>query len=135
MPINLDTVLAKLHVFHLCDILNAIKSWLCACAWTSLRRRETTDVINMQTSSCWQTRLGFENLNYFCVIIYLPVHRFPFLISSRVPPPTPTPCTGLNYTRRTFIYDAATQAGGIFHCDVLHLYGLLMRRGRQTNVS
>lgn len=37
----------------------------------------------MQTSSRWQTRLGFENLNYFCVIIYLPVHRFPFLISSR----------------------------------------------------
>ncbi len=26
--INLDTVMAKLHVFHLCDILNAIKSWL-----------------------------------------------------------------------------------------------------------
>lgn len=24
--INLDTVMAKLHVFHLCDILNAIKS-------------------------------------------------------------------------------------------------------------
>lgn len=84
-PINLDTALAKLHVFHLCDILNAIKSWLWKCARTSLWRRQITDVINMQTSSRWQARLGFENLNYFCVIIYLPVHRFLFLISSRAP--------------------------------------------------
>lgn len=80
--INLDTVMAKLHVFHLCDILNAIKSWL----WKSadfLVMREIAAVINMQTSSRWRSRLSFENPIYFCVIIYLPVHS---LQSLAVPP-------------------------------------------------
>lgn len=90
--------MAKLHMFHLCDILNAIKSWL----WKSadfLVMKEIAFVINMQTSSRWQSRLGFENLNYFCVIIYLPVHSVPFFI-----PPQPPLCLPLNYTP-TFIYD------------------------------
>lgn len=77
--INLDTVMAKLHVFHLCDILNAIKSWL----WKSadfLVMREIAAVINMQTSSRWRSRLRFENPIYFCVIIYLPVHSLQSLV-------------------------------------------------------
>lgn len=93
VPINLDTVMAKLHVFHLCDIWNAIKSWLWKCAdFLAMKGKGITPVINMQTSSRWQSRLGFENLNYFCVIIYLPVHRSPFFISTMgrpLPPPSP----------------------------------------------
>lgn len=129
MPINLDTVLAKLHVFHLCDILNAIKSWLWKCARTSLWWREITDVINMQTSSRWQTRLGFENLNYFCVIIYLPVHRFPFLISSRVPH------ARASIMKKAHLYlwcarRRKTQALGVFfRRDVSRLFRGLTRQG------
>ncbi len=103
--INLDTVMAKLHVFHLCDILNAIKSWL----WKSadfLVMREIAAVINMQTSSRWQSRLRFENPIYFCVIIYLPVHSLQSLAFPR--------CTSLNYTP-TFIYDCTTGSKRPFH--------------------
>lgn len=94
--INLDTVMAKLHVFHLCDILNAIKSWL----WKSadfLVMREIAAVINMQTSSRWQNRLSFENPIYFCVIIYLPVHS---LQSRAIPPAHITQLHSHLYLRR-----------------------------------
>lgn len=128
VPINLDTVMAKLHVFHLCDILNAIKSWLWKCVdFLTMKGKEITSVINMQTSSCWQSRLGFENLNYFCVIIYLPVHRFTFFISimGRHPPP-PWQWSGLNYTP-TFIYDVditEIQTLVNFHYDITFIQGI-----------
>ena len=72
-------------------------------------KRITFCVINMQTSSRWQTRLGFENLNYFSVIIYLPVHRFSIPSS-----PAESPMHAPQLHTPTFIYDlriSQTQPG------------------------
>lgn len=59
--------------------------------------QEITAVINMQTSSRWQSRLRFENPIYFCVIIYLPVHS---LQSLAVPPAHITQLHSHLYLRR-----------------------------------
>lgn len=90
------------------------------CVDFCVMKGKITGVINMQTSSRWQTRLGFENLNYFCMIIYLPVHRFSI---SHLQPSSSR--AGLNYTRQTFIYDAhnAQMAAAVIRCcDVLRRY-------------
>lgn len=62
--------------------------------------REIAAVINMQTSSRWQSRLSFENPIYFCVIIYLPVHS---LQSRAIPPARITQLHSHLYLRRASV--------------------------------
>lgn len=86
VAINLDTVLAELHVYHLSDILNAIKSRLWKCAWTSVWWREKSPAwLTCKRAHAGRLDWGLKTSITFAWLSIYQYTDFPFLISSRVP--------------------------------------------------